>query len=109
MSRARGDQEDDPNSSNVFADIIRYIMNDKIEMLVADNGARSNIKIGKRVTVDDLEEAQDMQRPMLVILEWLRAVILKEWDGRPRVPRCSSVRGALDLLSYICTTPSSFF
>lgn len=37
-----------------------------------------------------------------VLLEWLRTVILKEWDGKPWIPRCSAMTGALELLRWIC-------
>jgi len=37
-----------------------------------------------------------------IIVEWLRSVVLREWDGKAEVARWSAVGGALEFLSYIC-------
>ncbi len=37
-----------------------------------------------------------------IIVEWLRSVVLREWDGKAKVARWSAVGGALEFLSYIC-------
>ena len=36
------------------------------------------------------------------IIEWLRSVILSEWDGKPEVPRWGPMGGALEFLVYLC-------
>ena len=38
----------------------------------------------------------------LIIIEWMRNVIIKEWDGKAEVPRNSAIGGALELLKYMC-------
>ena len=38
----------------------------------------------------------------LIIIEWMRNVIIKEWDGKAEVPRNSPIGGALELLKYMC-------
>ena len=43
-----------------------------------------------------------------LILEWMRTVIIKEWDGEPEVSKCGAVGGALEFLRYMCKeTPST--
>lgn len=37
-----------------------------------------------------------------IIVEWLRTVVLREWDGKAEIARWSAVGGALEFLSYIC-------
>ena len=37
-----------------------------------------------------------------ILVEWLRGILLKEWDGNAEVPKCSALGGALELLDCIC-------
>ncbi|EFQ96779.1 ubiquitin-protein ligase E3A [Nannizzia gypsea CBS 118893] len=37
----------------------------------------------------------------MVVVEWLRSVLLKEWDGKPELPKASAAGGALQLLSFL--------
>ena len=37
-----------------------------------------------------------------IVLEWVRTVILKEWDGKPEVQRWNVVGGGLDLMACLC-------
>lgn len=37
-----------------------------------------------------------------VLVEWLRSLILSEWEGQAEVPRWGLVGGALELMSHIC-------
>lgn len=44
-----------------------------------------------------------------MIVEWMRTIILKGWDGKPEVPRRSAVGGALEFLRHMCKEiPSRF-
>lgn len=36
-----------------------------------------------------------------IITEWLRTLLLREWDGNPHVPRSSAVGGAVQILSTL--------
>ncbi|EYE95231.1 HECT domain protein [Aspergillus ruber CBS 135680] len=36
-----------------------------------------------------------------IITEWLRTLLLREWDGNPRIPRSSTVGGAVQILSTL--------
>lgn len=50
-----------------------------------------------------LREIQSSSIPSVsIIVEWLRSVVLREWDGKAEVARWSAVGGALEFLSYIC-------
>ncbi|EGD94059.1 hypothetical protein TESG_01586 [Trichophyton tonsurans CBS 112818] len=37
----------------------------------------------------------------MVVVEWLRGVLLKEWDGKPELSKASAAGGALQLLSFL--------
>ncbi len=37
-----------------------------------------------------------------IVIEWMRTVIIKEWDGKAEVPRSSAIGGALELLRHMC-------
>ena len=37
-----------------------------------------------------------------LIVEWMRTVILKEWDGKPEVQKRGAVGGALEFLKHMC-------
>ncbi|KAM5466578.1 hypothetical protein MauCBS54593_005835 [Microsporum audouinii] len=37
----------------------------------------------------------------MVVVEWLRTVLLKEWDGKPELSKASAAGGALQLLSFL--------
>lgn len=39
---------------------------------------------------------------LAVIGEWLRSVILSEWDGKAEISKWGAVGGALEFMSYIC-------
>ena len=40
--------------------------------------------------------------PLNIIVEWLRSVVLREWDGKAEIPRWGAVGGALEFLSHLC-------
>lgn len=39
---------------------------------------------------------------LCLIIDWMRVVILKEWDGSPEVPRYGAVGGAMEFLKHLC-------
>ena len=47
-------------------------------------------------------EATPQGFSLSVIVEWLRSILLREWDGKAEVPRWGVVGGALEFLSCIC-------
>ena len=54
-----------------------------------------------RITIARLE-ATPLVFSLGVIVEWLRSIVLREWDGKAEVPRWGVVGGALEFMSYIC-------
>ena len=38
----------------------------------------------------------------MTMLEWLRGIILREWNGQAEIPRWGAIGGAIDLMSYLC-------
>ena len=61
---------------------------------------------GREPSMDNLHNPQSNETPEIspfsIIVEWLRSVVLREWDGKAEVPRWGAVGGALEFLSYIC-------
>ena len=50
-----------------------------------------------RSTIPELKILQ-----LEIVVEWLRGILLREWDGNVEIPACSSVAGALGILSTLC-------
>lgn len=81
---------------------IRYLIAESFKVVVTDHEAPlPSVKAGKLNMDDKFQASEGLEKPFKVIIEWLRSVILKEWDGKPIVRKCSAVGGALDLLRYI--------
>ena len=50
-----------------------------------------------------IEEANLAQVPYAaIVLEWMRSVILHEWDGKAIIHRYGAVGGAIDFMSLLC-------
>lgn len=47
-------------------------------------------------------ERDDPSLRITIIVEWLRSVILKEWDGKAEVSRWGAVGSALEFMSCLC-------
>lgn len=89
-------------SSHYIAYVIKYMISESFMVLVADNEAPlPSIKAGKLIMGDEFRESEGLERPFKVIVEWLRSVIMKEWDGKPQVRKNSAVGCALELLLCI--------
>ena len=52
--------------------------------------------------VSDFAVTEGLETMLVVLIEWLRTVIMSEWDGQPKVLKCSAIGGALEFLSEIC-------
>ena len=83
-----------------FSRVIDYINADKLKVSVAGNGGQPSIKSGEWVD-PDIEPITWHRKEWPIVVEWLRAVILKEWDGNAKVAKGSAVGGALGLMLYI--------
>lgn len=51
---------------------------------------------------DSLEQVKTQRFHLSVLVEWLRSLILSEWEGQAEVPKWGLVGGALELMSHIC-------
>lgn len=51
---------------------------------------------------DSSEQEKSQKFHLSVLVEWLRSLILSEWEGQAQVPRWGLVGGALELMSHIC-------
>lgn len=47
----------------------------------------------------DWRSTSDTPTASALIVEWLRTLLLKEWDGKPEMPRSSAAGGAVQILS----------
>ena len=68
---------------------------------VAIDQAPLSLRGGVSVAQERLEVAENVQWPCRVIIEWLRTIIIKEWDGKALIRRCSAVGAAVQILSEI--------
>lgn len=51
---------------------------------------------------DSSEQEKTQKFHLSVLVEWLRSLILSEWEGQAEVPKWGLVGGALELMSHIC-------
>ncbi|KAL5360449.1 hypothetical protein BJX96DRAFT_71322 [Aspergillus floccosus] len=56
---------------------------------------------GQVIAENKYMDRQQLPGPSAVITEWLRTVLLKEWDGNPDIPKGSTVGGAVQMLSLL--------
>lgn len=78
-----------------FANVIDYV-NHSLKIRVADNKSHSSVEMG-----DHVEPITWHRKFWPIIIEWLRAVIVKEWDGNATIAKGSAVGGALGLLVHL--------
>ena len=86
---------------DAFQEAICFLIADHFKVFLAANQASPSLKDGRWVEDYVAEVAEELRQPLLVLVEWLRMLILKEWDGKARVKSCSAVGGALKLLTQI--------
>lgn len=48
------------------------------------------------------DQGKNQKFHLSVLVEWLRSLILSEWEGQAEVPKWGLVGGALELMSHIC-------
>ena len=51
---------------------------------------------------EDVVRVDRNVQEVVIIIEWLRTVLLREWNGNVQIPACSSAAGALDMLKTLC-------
>ena len=83
-----------------FSRILDYLNANELKFCVADSEGQPSVKGGEWID-PAIEPNSWNPREWPIVIEWLRAVILKEWDGKARVAKGSAVGGALGLMLYI--------
>ena len=89
-------------NENVIVDTITYLEAGYLKILVGENQPSPSLRGAKWVNMYHSKSAEALQQPFSVIVEWLRTLIVKEWDGKAHVSWRSTVGGALRLLTEIC-------
>ena len=104
LARARALAEDVENYRRqfppTFSWVIDYVNADQLKICVADSEDQPSVKNGEWID-PEIEPITWHPREWPIIIEWLRAVILKEWDSKAKVAKSSAVGGALALLLHI--------
>ena len=98
--------EQDFHQSNFMTLVVRNIADQEgLQVKIHTDSCPPSLQGGlaERCTTRQIFQGQD-QNSMgkRLIVEWMRTVILKEWDGKPEVPKCSAVGGALEFLKTMC-------
>lgn len=103
-ARATALAEDSENSRRAFpptfSRVMYYVNADALKIRVADNEGHPSVKSGEWID-PEIELITWHPKEWPIIIEWLRAVIMKEWDGNAKIAKGSAVGGALGLLVYI--------
>ena len=86
--------------SGIFASVLRYLADDHPTIALSACAATPTLQNGRLVS--DFAATEGLETMLLVLIEWLRTVIMSEWDGQPKVLKCSAIGGALEFLSEIC-------
>ena len=84
----------------IFASVLRYLADDHPRISISPSAAAPTLQNGRLVS--DFAVTEGLETMLLVLIEWLRTVIMSEWDGQPKVLKCSAIGGALEFLSEIC-------
>ena len=104
LARARALAEDTEKNRGqfpfTFSRVIDYVNADSLKICVANHENQPSVKGGDWID-PQVEPITWHPREWPIIIEWLRAVILKEWDGRAEITKGSAVGGALGLMSHI--------
>lgn len=76
---------------------------DNLVRAITDAEITQTLTTNPGVDASDNSEQEKSQKFYLsVLVEWLRSLILSEWEGQAEVPRWGLVGGALELMSHIC-------
>lgn len=112
MNKGKGKETEeispDDRKIQAISRIMRYVTVDSIPAhITASSTSRPSLRNGILDDSDnwDTFSTEPYSKCWHVILEWLRTVILKNWNSKPWIPRCSEISGALELLSWMCKPP----
>lgn len=104
LARARALAEDTEKNRRqyppTFSRVLDYVNADSLKICVADNEGQPSVRGGEWIN-PEITSITWHPKELPIIVEWLRAVILKEWDGKARIAKGSAVGGALGLMLHI--------
>ena len=104
LSRARALAEDAEKNRRqfppTFSRVLDYVNYNSLNICVTNKEGHPSVKYEEWID-PEIEPITWHPREWPIIVEWLRAVILKEWDGKARIAKGSAVGGALGLLLHI--------
>ena len=92
--QSRTDTEKSPSR---YSNIIYSVYLEVVSLLVA-----YRVNVDADSTEEDVEMEKCAISATAAIVEWLRTVILKHWDGQPKVSRWGPVGGAIEQMSFLC-------
>ena len=81
--------------------IIDYVLQDHLTLRVSPSGSRASVRNASNV-MSGKQDPPVVHKTWVAIVEWLRSVILDQWDGNAWLPRCGAIAGALTLLDEMC-------
>ena len=96
-----------PNTIDFLNILINELFDSSITNSITKSSDSGEAPV-KAVDVSDLRRSTDWHEfsersfHVAVLVEWLRSVIIKEWDGRAVVSRWGTVGGALEFMSHLC-------
>ena len=104
LSRARALAEDAEKNRRqfppTFSRVLDYVNSNSLKIRVTNKEGQPSVKYEEWID-PEIEPITWHPKEWPIIIEWLRAVILKEWDGKARIAKGSAVGGALGLLLHI--------
>lgn len=87
---------------NYIASMVRYMKHANLKVRLAESeNILPSIKGIDTDAKEVLRSDEGLERPFKVVIEWLRSIIMREWDGKPQIRRDSAVGCALELLQDI--------
>ena len=104
LSRARALAEDAEKNRRqfppMFSRVLDYVNSDSLRICATNKEGQPSVKYEEWID-PEIEPITWHPKEWPIIIEWLRAVILKEWDGEAKIAKGSAVGGALGLLLHI--------
>ena len=91
--------------SEFFDIAVDYLFSNRIYVNVLNDEILPSVKGGKLTCPNICRSDRNAYSDYIAIIEWLKTIIVREWDGKAKVPTHSVVAGALELLTRICQCP----
>lgn len=111
LSRARALAEDAEKNRRqfppTFSRVLDYVNSNSLKIRVTNKESQPSVKYAEWID-PEIGPITWHPKEWPIIIEWLRAVILKEWDGKAKIAKGSAVGGALGLLLHIRRQSNSY-